>query len=38
MPNRYDRRSNLTKAVVIVIVLGLIAGFGVLALTIGAGR
>ena len=38
MPSRYERRSRFTRTVVILIVLGLIFGFGVLALTIGNGR
>jgi hypothetical protein len=37
VPN-HQRRSRWTRTVVILIVLGLIFGFGVLALTIGAGR
>jgi phage shock protein PspC (stress-responsive transcriptional regulator) len=38
MPRRYDRRSRFVRIVVIVIVLGLIFGFGIIALTIGNGR
>ncbi len=38
MPRRYERRSRFVRIVVIVIVLGLIFGFGVIALTVGSGR
>ena len=38
MSNRYERRGRFTRTVVILIVLGLIFGFGIIALTIGNGR